>query len=317
MGVQRLQTYIHQHKLGRNIDLFKSDIKKVIIDGDSVSFFLYESSKLSRIYGGEYYDLYKYIFTFFQALLNIGLELLVVFDGIPPAEKRNTIQERRKMKCSNGVNLWKSIDSNLTNQNVHVPITRPGFIRNVMKQVLKHFNVPMCHSLAENDDYIVQLIKEQGYHAVLAKDTDFLIYDVKNYLPVNYLVMKRNAVYAKVVSKNDLCRHFRLQEKYLPLFAFVAGNDITHGSKVISDVLYKIHQQAKPNILRNLANMIIYHMDQIMQMITDDIVLMEGMLLCYKKYNATPCLSSTIFNLPEAYDRHFMDPLEDGLSQLF
>ena len=301
MGVQRLQTYIHQNNLGKTVSLKNNSIRKIIVDGDSVSFYLYESSKLNRIFGGEYYDLYKYIYNYFFNLLQFKLELFVVFDGIPPAEKRNTIQERRKTKCSNGINLWKQMNTNTSDHETLVPITRPGFIRNVMKQVLNELRIPMCHSLAENDDYIVDLIKEKEYHGVLAKDTDFLIYDIKAYLPINYLIMIDGDLSARIISKNDLCRHFRLQEKFMPLLAFLAGNDITHGSKFISDKLYRLHNQSKPNVLKNIANMIVHNMDQVMQLITEDVEMLEGMLLCYKKYNSA-YQSVSSFQLPEAYD---------------
>jgi hypothetical protein len=310
MGVQRLQTYIQKNHLGKNIILNKestdSSIKKIIVDGDSVAFYLYESSKLPRLYGGEYNSLAMYMRTFFSSLVKAGLELFVIFDGIPPVEKRATIQERRKSKCNSGVNLWNQITEQTEIENINVPITRPGLVRNVMTQVLTECGIKMRHSVAENDDYIVHLMQEGNYDAVLAKDTDFLIYNIKAYLPINHLTIVDGIINAKSISCNDICRHFRLQKKHLPLFSFLAGNDITHGSKLLTDTLRKIHQQARPCILKNVAKMITHHMDQIMQILLNHVAILEGLTQCYKKYE---CKSPSTFDLsgslPKGYIKGF------------
>jgi len=108
MGVQRLQTYIEKYSLGKNISLKSYGAKgfRIIIDGDSVSFFLYESASLPRIFGGEYFELRQYIDNFFKTLKDSGIEMTVVYDGIPPEEKRSTIQQRRKTKCNNSLLLY-------------------------------------------------------------------------------------------------------------------------------------------------------------------------------------------------------------------
>ena len=167
MGVQRLQTYIQQHDIGRCISLKEVGQKgyKIIVDGDSVSFYLHETANLPTIFGGEYYDFFRYVDQFFSRLITAGIQLLVVYDGIPPEEKRGTIQERRRTKCQHSVALWDTMDSS-TPHDAIVPITRPGLIRNVMLEVLRKYNITVIHSECENDDLIVSIAHDEDFDAV-------------------------------------------------------------------------------------------------------------------------------------------------------
>ena len=305
MGVQRLQTYIQKYKLGNNISLTKYNYKRIIVDGDSVAFYLYEKSNLPRIYGGEYFGLKNYLFSFFKKFKNKGFDILVVFDGIPPNEKRGVINERRKTKFSSSIDLLSKIEKGIDIYNQHIPITRPNFLKNVLSEVLKELDIPVQHSIGENDDYIVKLIQENSFDAVLAKDTDFLIYNIKAYIPINQLSFKDDNILCTVINNNHLCRHFKMQKKFLPLFAYLAGNDVSNGSSDIYNIIQKYHMQFKPYVLKNIAKQIVYNMQQTMQFLFQDINLLEGLTRCYRKYNLLFEENNDFNSLPYLYQKNF------------
>jgi hypothetical protein len=299
-----MQSYIDNADIGRPIslrDLGKSGYR-IIVDGDSVGFFLHDASKLPHIFGGEYVDLMHFVDRFFGALQGASIELVVVYDGIPPDEKRGAIKGRRRTKCSSSLALWENICHNKTFVPSKIPVTRPGLLRNVMLEVLWRRGIRVVHAEAENDDLIVQMARDQPFDAVVAKDTDFLIYDIPGYIPVNHLDFEHMT--ARLITRNDICRHFRLQSKMLSLFAFLAGNDVTHGIPKATSMVRRLHQQMQPDVLCNLATFMQHKMDKIMNILLQDVDILEGVVVCYKKYCCVaPDQPSTIAHLAPA-DRH-------------
>merc|ERR1711871_1539397 len=102
-----------------------------------IAFYLYEVSGLPRIYGGEFFGLRNYALSFFKVFKTLKFELFVVFDGIPPVEKRGVIQERRRSKCSTSLNLLNRVESGQNVYDERIPITRPNTIKRVLISVLK------------------------------------------------------------------------------------------------------------------------------------------------------------------------------------
>ena len=96
-----------------------------------------------------------------------------------------------------------------------------------------------------------------------------------------------------------------MQKKFLPLFAYLAGNDVSNGSPEIYNIIQKYHIQFKPYVLKNIAKQIVYNMQQTMQFLFQDIYLLEGLTRCYRKYNLLFEENNDFNSLPYLYQKNF------------
>ena len=285
MGVQRLQTYLRKNYIGKRKQLDYLEGKNILIDGDSVTFYLYETSASTTLYGGEFLELSRYIENYLREFRKRYINITVVFDGIPPDEKRNTILERRRAKKSRHDMWW----SCLRNEDVYhghrgeIPVQYPGLVRATFLEQLKRNNIHVIHASGENDDEIVRLLHTREYDAVIAKDTDFVIYDIAMYIPINYVNFeKNNFLY---INREDVSNSLGIKPWQLSLMSCLAGNDITHGNKESRKFLTELHNDMRPHIIKNIGRWISESFEDIMELMTLNTNLFDMYALTCKKYS--------------------------------
>lgn len=309
MGVQRLQTFLRKNKIGEKHTLSYFKDKKTIIDGDSVAFYFFESLNSSMIFGGEFKLLRQKIEYFLQYFINNNLNVSVIFDGIPPEEKLKTIMERRRTKSIKVKKWWKKLYDKTVffNYTEEIPINYPCLIRRIFVDVLRNLNIKIIHSRGENDDEIVSRIQNKEYDLVIAKDTDFLIYDIPIYVPINYISIEKNKMI--VITKELFCSSIGLPQIYLPLFSCLAGNDITHGDNSIKEKLFQIHLKMKPDVLLCISKAIKSNMYNICNFIFLNPEILDAVNTTYKKYNMSLYKSNLNLNTDykELYDEYKLD----------
>ena len=105
MGIHYLTAFVNKHFKDWKISPVKG---KLIVDGHSLSYALLEycsNGPRNEIYGGDYVSIARQMDIFFNTLLEAGVNLLVVFDGINPDEKAGTIKRRRMRKLKTVIRL--------------------------------------------------------------------------------------------------------------------------------------------------------------------------------------------------------------------
>ncbi|XP_045215530.2 protein asteroid homolog 1-like [Mercenaria mercenaria] len=227
MGVRFLTSYISE-----NDDKYLCDYDlqntKLIIDGSSLIFFLYEHYKIPHQFGGDYDIFARRCKEFFNILTQCNVTPVVVFDGAddPNNMKLTTLEGR----------MYRQINK-LSSEEEEFFLPHLSFV--TYRQVLVELDIAHVASLYEADKEIAVLANKLGC-PVLSNDSDFYVFRLtRGYIPLNYigeLVPKRNATsgipnfYLKVKlyrSEDFLSKEFKMKddEYMLPVFATLMGND--------------------------------------------------------------------------------------------
>ncbi|XP_053406347.1 protein asteroid homolog 1-like [Mercenaria mercenaria] len=227
MGVRFLTSYIIE-----NDDKFLCDYDlqdtKLIIDGSSLIFFLYEHYKIPHQFGGDYDIFARRCKEFFNILTQCNVTPVVVFDGAddPNNMKLTTLEGR----------MYRQINK-LSSEKEEFFLPHLSFV--TFRQVLVELDIAHVASLYEADKEIAVLANKLGC-PVLSNDSDFYVFRLsRGYIPlacIGELVPKQNATsgiptfYLKVKlyrSEDFLSKEFDMKddEYMLPVFATLMGND--------------------------------------------------------------------------------------------
>lgn len=96
MGVRGLTSYIADiETLWTQIELRNT---KLIIDGSSLCNYLYKSDGFDCRYGGQYYEFYNAVLSFFDALDSKGVESFVILDGAQDLSGKNLDTHKKRAK---------------------------------------------------------------------------------------------------------------------------------------------------------------------------------------------------------------------------
>ncbi|XP_061111891.1 protein asteroid homolog 1-like [Conger conger] len=232
MGVRGLTSYIEGNKKqfyeGR-----KLKNTKLVIDGNNLLCNLYIKSGLDQRHGGDYESFANIIQQFFETLTTCNIEPFVVMDGAIDysGKKFPTLKERAQGRIEEA----GKISSGKSKQSQFSPFSLLS--RTVFRQKLSSLNVPFIHCMFEADQEIACLANEWNC-AVLSKDSDFYIFDLKGgYLPYEFFEWhnismcqenKERYIPVSHFSINNFCACFNhMNKELLPLFAVIVGNDYT------------------------------------------------------------------------------------------
>ena len=182
MGIKSLTQLIKQKSPDsiQHVNLYTLKDKKVAID---ISIFLYKSLINVR-YNGDYLrnkdgkiiSHIQGLYTKTVQYLSLGIIPIYIFDGKPPPEKRECIQERNKkaQECKEKMKLTDNIQEkqNLEKSSIRI---KKEYIDD-LKQLFNHMGVSYIHPDGEAEAYAAELCRIGYVDAVVTEDMDTLAY---------------------------------------------------------------------------------------------------------------------------------------------
>ena len=182
MGIKSLTQLIKQKSPDsiQHVNLYTLKDKKVAID---ISIFLYKSLINVR-YNGDYLrnkdgkiiSHIQGLYTKTVQYLSLGIIPIYIFDGKPPPEKRECIQERNKkaQECKEKMKLTDNIQEkqNLEKSSIRI---KKEYIYD-LKQLFNHMGVSYIHPDGEAEAYAAELCRIGYVDAVVTEDMDTLAY---------------------------------------------------------------------------------------------------------------------------------------------
>ncbi|CAM1318825.1 Uncharacterised protein g7045 [Pycnogonum litorale] len=252
MGVRGLQSYMEKKCREAFVPVYIPDLiqpgiqhPSVIIDGYGLTFQLYKKSKLDWLNGGQFIQFAKHIEYFVNQFLEKGIKPIILFDGNAPQEKHDTLVERNLEKLKVISELF---GSHFTELGWYFKPPGTGAI------AVGHFKlIDGCDvktTLKEADREIAQLARDdQSCIAILAQDSDFVIFDTKPYLSLDHLDL--DAMTTKMYDRQRFCHQIGLDVYNLPLISCMLGNDV-----VFNTWLTEFHVRLTGNGRPNRFNII-------------------------------------------------------------
>ncbi|GFW36434.1 constitutive coactivator of peroxisome proliferator-activated receptor gamma [Trichonephila clavipes] len=239
MGVKFLATYIEncedackkvsiKEMADQHRRIHKSQ-PVIVADGIHIVSWLYYKKEftLECIYGGQWLQLVTILKNLLRELEEIGVKLVIIFDGTIYASKKQLWIQRREENARNIASLF-----DLMHQNNKEAIKKckdlPNSLKILARMALKELNVKVHQTNKEvdPDNFIAEYANNnEDVFAILSSDTDFIIYDTKPQLCLFHL----NISSMQTILYDRKCfveRYLYIQFKQLPLFACLMGNDI-------------------------------------------------------------------------------------------
>ncbi|XP_051812476.1 protein asteroid homolog 1-like [Acanthochromis polyacanthus] len=229
MGVQGLATLLDNNQgVYKDVKFRKS---KLVVDGTNLIYLLYYNSGLDQNHGGEYAAFEALIKRFIAVLRTCEVTPYVVLDGGSDLtdKKLETVTKRAEDR------IKKAHQAAVEGGKKDI---LPPLIWRVFKQTLARLEVPVAQCFGEADQEIAALASEWNC-PVLSGDSDFYIFDLPaGLLPFCYFQWEdeeqdgSQSISCKTYHISRFCDVFKIQQKLLPTFAVLGGNDYVNRQRI-------------------------------------------------------------------------------------
>ncbi|XP_034249066.1 constitutive coactivator of peroxisome proliferator-activated receptor gamma-like [Thrips palmi] len=234
MGVRRLQTYLEQYcpdacyevsieQIANNYRQTHNKEPVIVVDGSCCYRKLYGG--LDWVCGGQYKEHVDSITKFIDSFERLGIKLVLYFDGATQESKRPVWVSRRLQSMEKAHAIFDALKAGQEVKRMDKELyVLPAGAGSVMSSISRT-RCMVQRSLKECDEEITEYAARNKCFAILAQDSDFVIY--KN--GADYYLSSENlnidTMTTLVYDKEALARHLNLDVRDLPVFASLMGND--------------------------------------------------------------------------------------------
>ena len=238
MGVRGLETYIEERCRGTafyEVDIVElarkatsSSEATLVVDLMScVKKFYVEIAGLDVICGGQIKQYVDFLRRFVERFRAVGIRLVFVVDGPSQSSKRETWVKRRYQSWEKfGVLVYDALKRGRYPDLRGNVTSLPSLQTQALVEVVLGCEVVITAGGTEADEDVVRLARSRNAFAILAQDTDYLIYDTGDvaYLSVKHLDF--GAMRTHRYDRVELASHLGLHPNQLSLLAMLNGNDV-------------------------------------------------------------------------------------------
>ena len=220
MGVKGLSKYMNEH-FSRWGSVNLNDLKRLVIDGDSICTQLYAQIHAEWLLGGEYCKFHTASSEFFSEILFSGVKPLVILSGIKEEGKYRESAQVRGAKFNDTV---RRAQGRMGHARVHEVWTTPLMATKVFTDVLRSLNIELRVADGEARREAAAFANHHKC-PLLGANSDFFLFDLEGgYIPLEKLstVIANGLVY----HRSELQTQFGFKDPQLPLMLpALHGND--------------------------------------------------------------------------------------------
>ena len=192
-------------------------IKRLVIDGNSLCYKLFEKNRHEWVMGGDYPGFHRTVTAFFDKVQKLGIHLHIILDGIDYKEEKTTTVRKRQEQKFEQIRFGRSAASVL-----------PLLARLVFVDALQGADLLFYIADGEADAEIAAVAN--FYRCpVLADDSDFYIFNIiGGYIPLQHFfeTLEDETDDVGVYNIPSMAHQFNLQDRDLRLLIpAILGND--------------------------------------------------------------------------------------------
>ncbi|KIY50291.1 PIN domain-like protein, partial [Fistulina hepatica ATCC 64428] len=192
MGVQGLTTYLRENQrlLSKSVQFHTDDTGPptiVVIDGWSFIYYLYQTSHLPWVYGGEYNEFCRVVSTVVRGWLSIHLVVHFVFDGTTPELKFPTVVDRiTRTNVQSSLLFFRTSAASrskplfLNEYRIIPPLVFTSCLSALHDISSSSSDLHIHFADSEGDPFAVELAARLGGY-VIGNDSDFVILNAEGY----------------------------------------------------------------------------------------------------------------------------------------
>uniref|UniRef100_UPI0037E89152 constitutive coactivator of PPAR-gamma-like protein 1 homolog n=1 Tax=Semicossyphus pulcher TaxID=241346 RepID=UPI0037E89152 len=244
MGVQGLQEYIEKHcpsavvpvelqKLARGSMVGGGRQRppqsplRLLVDAENCLHRLYGGFYTDWVSGGQWNHMLGYLAALSKACFNGNIELLVCFNG---ALEKGRLHEWVKRQV-NERQTAQQIISHVQNKGTPPPkvwFLPPVCMAHCIRLALLRFRVGVVQSIEDHHLEVIALCRENGFHGLVAYDSDYALCNIPCYFSAHALKLSRNgkSLTTSQYLMHEVARQLDLNPNRFVIFASLLGNHI-------------------------------------------------------------------------------------------
>ncbi|XP_042355592.1 constitutive coactivator of PPAR-gamma-like protein 1 [Plectropomus leopardus] len=244
MGVQGFQEYIEKHcpsavvpvelqKLARGSMVGGGRQRppqsplRLLVDAENCLHRLYGGFYTDWVSGGQWNHMLGYLAALSKACFNGNIELLVCFNG---ALEKGRLHEWVKRQV-NERQTAQQIISHVQNKGTPPPkvwFLPPVCMAHCIRLALLRFRVGVVQSIEDHHLEVIALCRENGFHGLVAYDSDYALCNIPFYFSAHALKLSRNgkSLTTSQYLMHEVARQLDLNPNRFVLFASLLGNHI-------------------------------------------------------------------------------------------
>lgn len=218
MGIRGLFSFAESNKKCDFFENHRLKSTKLVIDGNNLRFFLHKRTK-NCAYGGEYEIYHQKVTHFFQALLKMNIEPVVVIDGSFEEGKKKTLWKRTQEQLEVALICDPKIQSRYS--------VMPIFAKDIFIQAIKSLKIQVLQTYGEADRFMAHLASKVLKCPVLSNDSDFIIFSSVELILLSSVFLENtteDGISCKKFQRSKFLKFYGLEnDQILPLCASLLG----------------------------------------------------------------------------------------------
>ncbi|XP_053724961.1 constitutive coactivator of PPAR-gamma-like protein 1 homolog [Synchiropus splendidus] len=200
---------------------------RLLLDAESCLHRLYGGFYSDWVSGGQWNNMFVYLSALSRACFNNNIELMVCFNG---ALEKGRLHDWVKRQV-NDRQTSQQLMSHVQNKGTPPPkvwFLPPVCLVHFIRLALLKFRVRVVQSLEDHHLEVMTLYRENGFHGLLAYDSDYALCNVPNYFSSYILKLSRNgkSLTTSQFLMEEVAQHLQLDPSRFVIFACLLGNHI-------------------------------------------------------------------------------------------
>ncbi|KAF3689354.1 Constitutive coactivator of PPAR-gamma-like protein 1 [Channa argus] len=243
MGVQGFQEYIEKHCPNAVVPVELQKLAqgsmvgggrrpphsplRLLVDAENCLHRLYGGFYTDWVSGGQWNHMLGYLAALSKACFNGNIELLVCFNG---ALEKGRLHEWVKRQV-NDKQTAQQIISHVQNKGTPPPkvwFLPPVCMAHCIRLALLRFRVGVVQSIEDHHLEVIALCRENGFHGLVAYDSDYALCNIPYYFSAHALKLSRNGknLTTNQYLMHEVARQLDLNPNRFVVFASILGNHI-------------------------------------------------------------------------------------------
>ncbi|CAJ1051868.1 constitutive coactivator of PPAR-gamma-like protein 1 homolog isoform X2 [Xyrichtys novacula] len=200
---------------------------RLLVDAENCLHRLYGGFYTDWVSGGQWNHMLGYLAALSQACFNGNIELLVCFNG---ALEKGRLHEWVKRQV-NERQTAQQIISHVQNKGTPPPkvwFLPPVCMAHCIRLALLRFRVGVVQSIEDHHLEVIALCRENGFHGLVAFDSDYALCNIPCYFSAHSLKLSRNgkSLTTSQYLMHQVARQLDLNPNRFIIFASLLGNHI-------------------------------------------------------------------------------------------
>uniref|UniRef100_G3U8A9 Family with sequence similarity 120 member A n=1 Tax=Loxodonta africana TaxID=9785 RepID=G3U8A9_LOXAF len=200
---------------------------RLLIDADNCLHRLYGGFYTDWVSGGQWNHMLGYLAALAKACFNGNIELFVFFNG---ALEKARLHEWVKRQ-GNERQTAQQIVSHVQNKGTPPPkvwFLPPVCMAHCIRLALIRFHIKVAQSIEDHHQEVIGFCRENGFHGLVAYDSDYALCNIPYYFSAHALKLSRNgkSLTTSQYLMHEVAKQLDLNPNRFPIFAALLGNHI-------------------------------------------------------------------------------------------